>query len=120
MIKEAGDAFKDGNYSSFKTDGGAFFRNNAYYALALNGGTATEVPGYDLSKGLLVENNVVLAAAPVFMSTDPASPNFYRPKQSKNPTWIGKGKAWTDGGKYPDYIGAVEPLVTGGLILYVR
>lgn len=120
VIVETGTAFAAGNYSSFKTGGGAFFRNNAYYALALNGGTATEVSGYDLSKGLLVENNFALAAAPVFMSTDPASPNFYRPKQSKNPTWIGKGKAWTDGGKYPDYIGAVEPFRTAGLVLFVR
>ena len=27
---------------------------------------------------------------------------------------------WTDGGKYPAYIGAVEPLVTGGMIILVR
>ena len=120
VITETGTAFASGNFSSFKTDGGAFFRNNAYSAAALNGGSATEVSGYDLSKGLLVEDNFILAAAPEFMSTDPTSPNFYRPKQSKNPTWIGKDKAWTDGDKYPDYIGAVEPIIANGFFIYFR
>lgn len=121
VITETGTAFASGNFSSFKTDGGAFFRNNAYYASALNGGTATEVSGYDLSKGLLVEDNFVLAAAPVFKSTNPASPDFYRPKQSKNPQWIGKHLAWTNDGEYPDYIGAVKPQVpVPGLLIIVR
>lgn len=121
VITETGTAFASGNFSSFKTDGGAFFRNNAYSAAALNGGTATEVSGYDLSKGLLIENNVVLAELPKFLNTmNAADPDYYRPRgESKTDPLVAGG--WTDGGAYPAYIGAVKPYVAvPGLLIYIR
>lgn len=123
VITETGTAFASGNFSSFKTDGGAFFRNNAYYALALNGGTATEVSGYDLSKGLLIENNVVLEKLPEFQNTtDATNSGYYRPLvESKTDPLVAGG--WTDNGAYPAYIGALKPQVqssSSGLLIIVR
>ena len=93
----------------------------AVFALALNAGAATKVPGYDLSKGLLIENNVVLTELPKFRNaTDAASSDYYRPEvESKtDPLMVG---GWTESGAYPAYIGAVKPYVAvPGLLIYVR
>lgn len=123
VIVETGTAFASGDFSSFKTDGGAFFRNNAYLSAGLNGGTATEVAGYDLSKGLLIENNVVLAGLPKFQNTtDATNPGYYRPRVEDKADPLLKG-GWTGDGVYPAYIGAVKPYFNGsgsGLLIYVR
>ena len=77
---------KDGEvsaYSSFKTDGGAAFTNNVYMADNFDAGKALSLEGYDLSRGLKVENNTVIAEAPRFMSTDVNSPDFMRPRARK-------------------------------------
>lgn len=110
---------KDGEVSassSFKTDGGAAFTNNVYMADKFDAGKALSLEGYDLSKGLKVENNTVLSSAPRFISTDPASPDFMRLK-SKKTDWP---YASSSGG-YPNYVGAVEPLYCPcGLVVTVR
>ena len=99
-------AFADGNSSSFKTGGDGCLRNNAWYAPdGISGGPATQVEGYDLSAGCLVTNNIALGAPPAFVSTRIGSPHFCRPAV-RNGEWIRPGHAWTDGGAYPDWIGA--------------
>ncbi len=109
--------------STFNT--GAFFRNNAWWASKLVANTYDE----GVTMNLTVENNIRLGSAPAASAfvdtTDPWSPDFYRPKMSKNPTWTGKGFAWTGTGEegapvYPDYIGAVEPLKPSGFLILVR
>lgn len=119
VFVENGTGFVDGNYSSFLTDGGATFRNNAFVAGSLMTGTATGIDGYDLSRGLAVEGNIELAAAPTFISTNIGSDDFYRARASANAAWAAEGLAWTDDGAHPDYIGAVEPLRIRGKVLYM-
>ena len=120
------EAFKSGNFSSFKTGGKGCLKNNAWYAPGgISGGVATNVPGYDLSKGCAITNNIVLGEWPTFMSMDLGSPNFMRPRASRNPTWATRGVAWTNavsGCKTGlcDYIGAVEPLASSPLIINLR
>lgn len=114
-------AFKSGNYSSFLTGGLGCFMNNAYFATGgLTNGPATQVSGYDLSRGCEIADNIVLTAPPKFVSTKLDSPDFCRPRESRNPTWAKQGFAWTDDGKYPDYIGAVEPLTSSSFIIHLR
>ena len=115
------EAFKSGNYSSFLTGGLGCFMNNAYFATGgLTNGPATQVSGYDLSRGCTISSNIVLATPPAFVSTKLDSPDFCRSRESRNPTWAKQGFAWTDDGKYPDYIGAVEPLASSPLIINLR
>lgn len=80
-------AFKSGNYSSFLTGGLGCFMNNAYFATGgLTNGPATQVSGYDLSRGCEIADNIVLTAPPKFVSTRLDSPDFCRPRESRNPT----------------------------------
>ncbi|MBR2920172.1 MAG: hypothetical protein IKL02_08405 [Kiritimatiellae bacterium] len=98
---------KDGEvsaYSSFKTDGGAAFTNNVYMADNFDAGKALSLEGYDLSRGLKVENNTVIAEAPRFMSTDVNSPDFMRPRARKGDYLFSAAV-----GGYPNYVGAQEP-----------
>jgi len=119
-------AFKSGNFSSFKTGGVGCLKNNVWYAPGgISGGAATTVAGYDLSKGCAITNNIVLDAWPTFMSMDLSSPNFMRPRASRNKSWAIRGVAWTNavsGCKTGlcDYIGAVEPLTSSPLIIHLR
>ena len=119
-------AFVDGNFSSFGTDGVGCLKNNAWYAPGgISGGAAIAVEGYDLAKGCAITNNIVLDTWPTFMSMDLGSPNFMRPRASRNPTWATRGVAWTNavsGCKTGlcDYIGAVEPLTSSPLIIHLR
>jgi hypothetical protein len=79
-------------------------------------GTVTELEGYNLSKGLKVENNTVLTVAPIFISTDPSSPDFMRVKSKK-----GDWAYATAVGGYPNYVGAVEPLYRpNGMFIFIR
>ncbi len=119
-------AFKSGNFSSFKTGGRGCLKNNAWYAPGgISGGDATTLPDYDLSAGCLITNNIVLDACPTFMSMDLSSPNFMRPRASRNKSWAIHGVAWTNavsGCKTGlcDFIGAVEPLASSPLIINLR
>ena len=119
-------AFKSGNFSSFKTGGVGCLKNNAWYAPGgISGGAATTVAGYDLSKGCTIADNIVLNEWPTFISMDLGSPNFMRPRASRNPTWATRGVAWTNavsGCKTGlcDYIGAVEPLTSSLFIIHLR
>ena len=106
VFKNNQTAFADGCFSSFKTGSDGCLRNNAWYATnGISGGPATLVEGYDLSAGCLVTNNVELGAPPAFVSTRIESPHFCRPAV-RNDDWIRPGHAWTNGGAYPDWIGA--------------
>jgi hypothetical protein len=126
VFKNDQTSFKEGNYSSFETGGVGCLKNNAWYAPGgISGGAATTVAGYDLSKGCAITNNIVLDAWPTFMSMDLDSPDFMRPRASRNPTWAIRGVAWTNaisGCKTGlcDYIGAVEPLMSSPLIINLR
>ncbi|MGN0843987.1 MAG: hypothetical protein ACI4QT_02050 [Kiritimatiellia bacterium] len=101
---------------------GSFFRNNAY--LAPNGivsGRSTELSGYSFAENMALTDNIVLMEPATFINTaDRESDNFYRPRETANPTWATKRAAWTDDGKYPAYIGAVEPVFTTGFLLLFR
>ena len=105
-------AFKSGNYSSFLTGGLGCFMNNAYFATGgLTNGPATQVSGYDLSRGCTISSNIVLATAPAFLSKKIDSPDFCRPA-SRNGDWVGSGYAWTgEDGEYDDWIGAKPGIV---------
>ena len=117
LFREDGTTLKDTHSSSFKTDGGATFNNNAYLSSGtISTGTATELEGYDLSKGLAIEKNYVLTQAPRFLSTDLESPDFYRLKSRK-----GDWAFATATGGYPNYVGAIEPqLMADGFSIVVR
>ncbi len=118
--------------SAFKT--GSVFRNNAWFAANAATGTAVEsttAGGVLYNNGFNFEDdgNIRLTTAPAVSAfvntTDPHSPDFYRPKQSRNPTWVGKEFAWTGTGVagdpvYPAYIGAVEPYKNNGLFIIVK
>jgi PKD repeat protein len=102
--------------SSFKTDGGAAFTNNVYMADNFVAGKALSLEGYDLSKGLKVENNTVLSAAPRFMSTDMNSPDFMRLKAKKGDYPFSAAT-----GGYPNYVGAQEPMLrSDGMRIIIR
>ena len=116
VFKNNQTAFASGCYSSFKTGKDGCLRNNAWYAPGgISGGAATQVAGYDLSKGCTITNNVVLAEPPAFVSTRIDSPDFCRPA-SRNGNWVGSGYAWTgEDGEYDDWIG-VKPGIVGRLM----
>lgn len=121
VFKNNQTAFASGCYSSFETGKDGCLKNNAWCAPGgISGGAATQVSGYDLSRGCVIADNISLDAQPVFLSTKLDSPDFCRPRESRNPTWAKQGFAWTDDGKYPDYIGAVEPLASSPLIINLR
>ena len=91
----------------------SFIRNNAR-----TDGSVYLVPNYTLTDHATVVDNVAVSSLK-FRSTNPASPDFCRPKVADKRDVLMVG-GWTDDGKYPAYIGAVEPLVTGGMIILVR
>ena len=104
--------------TSFKS--GSFVRNNYVCELAnINGGTLTEYEGYDFAKNVAIEGNLT-TPEPVFESLDPANQKFCLMKLSKNRGLVGKNIAWTDDGKYPNYLGAVEPMVAGSMVIFVK
>ena len=107
VFKNNQTAFASGNFSSFKTGSDGCLKNNAWYAPGgISGGAATQVSGYDLSRGCTISDNIVLATPPAFVSTKLDSPNFCRPAP-RNGDWTGTGYAWTgENGEYDDWIGA--------------
>ena len=112
IFKNNQTAFASGCYSSFTN--GCCLKNNAWYAPGgIEGGAATNVANYDLSRGCTITNNIVLAAVPMFVSTRLDSPDFCRPSR-RNSGWINPGYAWTgDNGEYADWIGAKQISSTG-------
>ena len=122
VFKNNQTAFASGNFSSFTTGGDGCLKNNAWYAPGgISGGPATQVSGYDLSRGCAITNNIVLDTWPQFMSMDLNSPNFMRPRASRNRSWAIRGVAWTgEDGEYADWIGAVEPLASSPFVIRLR
>ena len=121
VFKNNQTAFASGCHSSFKPGKNGCLKNNAWYAPGgISSGAATEVSGYDPSADCTIADNVELTNLPVFVSTKLDSPDFCRPRESRNPTWAKQGFAWTDEGNYPDYIGAVEPLPPSSFIIHLR
>ena len=122
IFKNNQTAFASGNFSSFKTDGGGCLKNNVWYAPGgISSGDATNVSGYDLSKGCTITNNIVLAATPKFVSTKLDSPDFCRPSAG-NGGWVKpkSGYAWTgEDGEYADWIGA-KPATMSGIKITLR
>ena len=96
-------------------------RRNACLADEFNGGTATEVAGYDLSPFLA--DNIVLDAAPEFICTnDIYSADFYRIRQRLTATGVNWARdGWAGAaGTWPRFIGALPPLTVGGLTIRLR
>lgn len=119
-IVETGTALSGTSSSSFTTGKGATFRNNAYLADSLNGGTLTELEGYDLSAGLTIQDNFELTEKPPFVSLDMFSSDFCRPRlRNRDDGPLLRG-GWTDGNTLPAYIGALEPVLSGGTIIFLR
>ena len=117
LLTDAGCVLEDLSPTAWMTDKIAL-RNNAIKS-------GEDVAVLKVTSGLegcaaVVVDNRLLAELPRFSNTtDPASPDFYRPKAtSKRDPLVAGG--WTDDGKYPAYIGAVEPLVIGGFTLYIQ
>ena len=108
--------FKDtATAATYAINNAGCIRNN-YYT-----GAFRDVPeGYSFSEKMVVEGNVALATAPRFVKPkEPTSPDFYRAKVQYKTDELKVG-GWTDGGKCPAYIGAVEPVILGGMVLYIR
>lgn len=120
FISDDVTVLKDEAYSSFSTDGGATCYGNVFHGGALTGGTAAALDGYDIAKGLDVSGNLKLDAAPAFVSTEWGEENWYAPHKARNPAWCVKDFAWTDDGKWPAYVGAVEPFGSLGFFIIVR
>ena len=118
VFKNNQTAFASGNFSSFKTGDNGCLKNNVWYAPGgISGGVATNVSGYNLSKGCEMANNISLDAQPAFISTCLDSPDFCRPAR-RNGDWIAPGHAWTgEDSEYPDWIGAKAPSNSGTLII---
>ena len=94
VFKNNQTAFASGNFSSFKTGGDGCLKNNAWYAPGgISGGVATNVPGYDLSKGCEIADNIVLSAPP-----SPPRPNSCR-RSSIHRTSADRGRAGTRHGR---------------------
>ena len=116
LFQEDETSLSDGTYSSFKTDGGAAFSNNVYMADNFDAGKALSLEGYDLSKGLKVENNTVIAEAPRFISTDMNSPDFMRLRARKGDYPFSAAV-----GGYPNYVGAQAPeFRPDGMLMIIR
>lgn len=110
-VPQSGSPFREGSE----------FRCNALLAGAFGGGTMMVTNATsDIFANLGYTNTTInLTSAPVFMNTtDVRSPNYYRIKCDSS-SWAAKG-GYTYEGAYPRYIGAVEPLVSGGVMLFVR
>ena len=122
VFKNNQTAFADGCFSSFKTGSDGCLKNNAWFAPGgISGGAATEVAGYDLSRGCTIISNVVLAAQPKFVSTKLDSPDFCRPSAGNGGWALAKsGYAWTgDNGEYDNWIGA-KPIAMTGIRIFLR
>lgn len=118
LVKETW-TFAQAGYTTMFADG-SFVRNNAFYCPKGGLTDVSAVDNHDFAGKVVFTDNIKLDSAPVFMAETPGDPDFCRAKQAKNPAWVGKGMAWTDGDKYPDYIGAVEPIISVGLMLFLR
>ena len=107
-------AFRENNNNGatgFKNGGGSFFRYNAFPGtLSLFGGVATTNASYAANVGaaLAVEGSIPISPPFLFIRTkNPANASFYRWDTRNGQPLDSAG--WTDGGKWPAWIGALEP-----------
>ena len=95
--------FGSGNFNStFKSE--STFNNNVYLASAVSGGSAVNLNGYSFN--LEPTDCFEINAAPRFISTKPGDADEYRMRATKL-DWV----YTTAVGGYPNYVGAVEPLL---------
>ena len=107
-VKAGTTEFSGGRTTSFIAP--SCLRNNAYTGV-LTGGSATALTSYDLSGGMVITNNIVLAASPEFICTDDIySEDFYRYRSVRGEGDIGRLGWAGENNEYPPYIGALPPL----------
>jgi hypothetical protein len=95
--------FGSGDFNStFKSE--STFNNNVYLASAVSGGSAVNLNGYSFN--LEPTDCFEINAAPRFISTKPGDADEYRMRATKL-DWV----YTTAVGGYPNYVGAVEPLL---------
>ena len=118
-VKAGTTEFSGGRTTSFIAP--SFLRNNAYTGV-LTGGSATELATYDLSGGLVIADNVALAAPPDFVCTnDIYSPDFYRYRSSRTDALDLGVLAWRgENNEYPPWIGAKPPLYPAATVMILR
>ena len=118
-VKAGTTEFSGGRTTSFIAP--SFLRNNAYTGV-LTGGSATELATYDLSGGLVIADNIALAAPPDFVCTnDIYSPDFYRYRSSRTDSLDLGVLGWRgENNEYPLWIGAKPPLYPSASMLILR
>ena len=118
-VKAGTTEFSGGRTTSFIAP--SFLRNNAYTGV-LTGGSATELATYDLSGGLVIADNIALAAPPDFVCTnDIYSPDFYRYRSSRTDSLDLGVLGWRgENNEYPPWIGAKPPLYPSASMLILR
>ena len=118
-VKDGTTAFSGGRTTSFIDP--SFLRNNAYTG-DLTGGNATALATYDLSGGLVIADNVALAAPPDFVCTnDIYSPDFYRYRSSRTDSLDLGVLGWRgENNEYPHWIGATRPLYPSAAMMILK
>ena len=118
-VKAGTTEFSGGRTTSFIAP--SFLRNNAYTGV-LTGGSATELATYDLSGGLVIADNIALAAPPDFVCTnDIYSPDFYRYRSSRTDALNLGVLGWRgENNEYPPWIGATRPLYPSAAMMILR
>ena len=121
---EPGKMFYKDYTTSYKL--GSFIRNNAIMCDTFVGGDATTNSWYKLEYeegaacGVVIQDNLEITTAPTFVNTtDVLDENFYRLRFDEY-QWVRK-IAWRgENNEYPNYIGALEPLLPTGFLIVVQ
>ena len=118
-VKAGTTEFSGGRTTSFIAP--SFLRNNAYTGV-LTGGSATELATYDLSGGMVISDNVALAAPPDFVCTnDIYRPDFYRYRSSRTDAMNLGVLGWRgENNEYPPWIGATRPLYPSAAMMILK
>ena len=118
-VKAGTTEFSGGRTTSFIAP--SFLRNNAYTG-DLTGGNATALATYDLSGGLVIADNIALAAPPDFVCTnDIYSPDFYRYRSSRTDSLDLGVLGWRgENNEYPHWIGATRPLYPSAAMMILK
>ena len=116
-LVENASSFPSGQTTAFVSP--SCIQANAWLSDAFNGGTATQVSGYDLSP-FLVDNIALVAPLEFVCTNDIYSADFYRVRcHPGDPDLKRLGWRGPDG-LQPRFIGALEPIVPGSFTIYLR